>query len=326
MSERGREGVRFGGEGGASAPAVEVRGVSFWYGGGGGDSEAGPALRDVSLRVESGERLGVLGPNGGGKSTLLKIMLGLEVPTSGDVRVFGESPRTARARGLVGYVPQRVTAELRFPLSVRQVVSMPLAVGVRAWRGLGGERRRSVERAMALAGVSGLAERPIGELSGGQLQRAMIARAVAPHPRLLLLDEPTIGIDVSGQRQFAEMLETLRAELGLTIVTVSHELRTVAATSDRVACLRRTLHYHASPAGLTPAVLGEVFSHDVDAIFAAGPAKAGAGEGATRGDGHVHTDACGHVHTEACGHAHAAPAREAGGDGAGAGGARPPRG
>ncbi|VAX38843.1 hypothetical protein MNBD_PLANCTO03-1234 [hydrothermal vent metagenome] len=104
-------------------------------------------------------------------------------------------------------------------------------------------------------------------MSGGQLQRAMIARALAAQPRLLVLDEPTIGIDAAGQQQFAEMLELVQNRLGVTIVIVTHDLRTVAAGCDRVACLHRTLHAHVSPEGLTPAVLAEVFRHEVEGIF-----------------------------------------------------------
>jgi len=120
---------------------------------------------------------------------------------------------------------------------------------------------------MAAVGAEGFADRPIGRLSGGQLQRVMIARALACRPRLLLLDEPTVGIDVAGQQQFAELLTRLHERMALTVMVVSHDLRTVAAGCDRVACLSRTLHSHTDPRGLTPAVLAEVFRHDVAAIF-----------------------------------------------------------
>jgi zinc transport system ATP-binding protein len=238
--------------------AIEMQGVTFAYG-----AEDEPVVEGISLEVARGERLGILGPNGGGKSTLLKLLLGELSPRSGTVRVLGEDPRRAREAGRIGYLPQRVTAELSFPLSVRQVVEQGVSAGVPAWRGLGAERRGRAARALDLVGATDLADRPVGRLSGGQLQRALIARAVAADPKVLLLDEPTVGIDVSGQQRFGSMLETLRAELGLTVVIVSHELATIAATSDRVACLRRTLHFHDAPHGLTPGVLAEVFSHDV---------------------------------------------------------------
>jgi len=245
--------------------AVEYKDV--WYSYPARGDVARPALEGISLAVNAGERLGVLGPNGGGKSTLLKLTLGLLDEQQGAVRVFGETPRRAARAGLVGYVPQRSAAELAFPLSVRQVVSMGVALAVPPWRGLSPPQQVAVTDALAVVGAADLANRPIGQLSGGQLQRVLIARALAPRPKLLLLDEPTVGIDVAGQRQFADLLERLHRQLGLTVIVVSHDIRTVAAGCDRVACLSRTLHSHVAPDGLTPRVLAEVFRHDVAAIF-----------------------------------------------------------
>lgn len=214
-----------------------------------------------------GERLGVLGPNGGGKSTLLKLTLGLLTGYAGTIEVFGVTPEAARKGRMIGYVPQRTRAELGFPLTAWQVVEMGAAVGVSPWRSLSREHRETVRRSMEVVGAEALAEQTIGSLSGGQLQRVMIARALACRPRVLLLDEPTVGIDVAGQKQFADLLKHLHDVLGLTVVVVSHDIRTVAAGCDRIACLSRTLHSHVAPEGLTPAVLAEVFRHDVAAIF-----------------------------------------------------------
>ena len=243
-------------------PAVTVDGVGHRY----PDSQE-DALCGITLSIERGERLGILGPNGGGKSTLIKIILGLIRPKSGTVLIDGEPPERARTDGLIGYVPQRSTAELRFPLGVRDVVRMPIIAGSGLFGRVPQEALDRAEQAMELVGITDLASRRIGALSGGQLQRALIARAVSCGPTLLLLDEPTVGIDISGQRQFAAMLSRLRDELDLTIVTVSHDVRTVGLSSDRVACLRRTLHYHDTPGGLSPEVLAELFSHDVAAVF-----------------------------------------------------------
>jgi zinc transport system ATP-binding protein len=241
---------------------VEYVGVAFTY-----PAAEQAAIEGVTLSVREGERLGVLGPNGGGKSTLLKLTLGLLRGYRGEIRVFGHTPQEARRMHLVGYVPQRVEAELRFPLSVEQVVTMAVAVGVPAWKGVPRESREAVRRALAEVGMDELRRRPIGELSGGQLQRVMIARAIAHAPRILILDEPTVGVDIAGQQQFGELLNRLHEHLHLTTIIVSHDLRTIAAGSDRVACLSRTLHSHTAPEGLTPAVLAEVFRHDVAAIF-----------------------------------------------------------
>jgi|GEM_PF-37367 len=295
--------------------AVELDAVSFTYAG-----AATPAVQSVSLRVQIGERLGILGPNGGGKTTLLKLIMGLQRAQQGRVRVMGLDPVEARHRGLIGYVPQRAEAELGFPLSVRQVVALGATWRLWPWQGAGGAIADRVTRALALVGAESFAEKPIGALSGGQLQRALIARALAGlRPQgagtdrqwsgLLVLDEPTVGIDAAGQQQFAELLKSVHERAGrngtgrsgagqngsgLTTLIVSHDIRAVAAGSDRVACLSRTLHYHDSPSGLTPQVLAEVFSHDVAGL--AGFAAAGPLAGM-----HVHA----HGPGEACPHEHA---------------------
>lgn len=268
-----------------SGPAIEYCGVSFAYPALGGPRQA---LSGITLAVRQGERLGILGPNGGGKTTLLKLTLGLLPLQQGTVRVWGMTPEAARRQGIIGYVPQRSEAELEFPVSARQVVSMSAGRGVAPWSGLPRDRAERVERSLDLVGALDLADRPAGKLSGGQLQRVLIARALAGDPRILLMDEPTVGIDLAGQQKFADLVRTLHERLGLTIIMVSHDLRTIAAGSDRVACLSRTLHSHVAPEGLTPDVLAEVFRHDVAAIF---------------GDVHVHAHpahACrdpSHTHT-----------------------------
>lgn len=253
-------------EGDYSGPAVRYENVSFAFpprAGGVG----GLVLENVTLDVRPGERLGILGPNGGGKSTLLKLTLGLLTGFTGRISVMGLTPEQARRQRVIGYVPQRIEAELRFPISARQVVQMSACAGLPPWRSPGARQRAAIEDSLKVVGASAFADTPIGELSGGQVQRIMIARALACRPRILLLDEPTVGIDVSGQKQFADLLARLHDELGLTIIVVSHDIRTVAAGCDRVACLSRTLHYHVAPEGLTPGVLAEVFRHDVAAIF-----------------------------------------------------------
>lgn len=243
-----------------SEAAVSIRDVSFAYGAG------ETVLKRITFDVPHRARLGILGPNGGGKSTLLKLMLGLLHPRTGSVQVLGLPPREATRRRLVGYLPQRLDAEWRAPLSVRQVAGMTAALALEPWQSMPREIAAHIDRVLELVGMADLAERPIGELSGGQQQRTFIARALASRPRLLLLDEPTVGIDQAGQAQFARLLETIHRELDLSIVIVSHDLRAIAAGCDDIAVLSRTLHYHASPRGLTPDVLAEVFHHDIAAF------------------------------------------------------------
>jgi zinc transport system ATP-binding protein len=296
-----------GGDDHARAPlapaAVEFRAVTFTYPG-----APTPALDDISLRVEPGERLGILGPNGGGKSTLLKIALGLLPGYRGTVSVFGALPHRARRDALIGYVPQQQDVERGFPLSVRQAVTLGAAWRTPPWRPVPRAARERVEHVLGLVGAAAFADRPVGKLSGGQLQRAMIARALAPQPRILILDEPTVGIDAAGQRLFAQLLERVHAELRITILIVSHDLRAIVAGCDRVACLARRLHSHTAPAGLTPQILAEVFSHDV------------AGWGGLVGNLHLHAhreEDCPipgapalHVHTPSCAHTHGHPRQE----------------
>lgn len=242
----------------ADAPALECVGVGFAY-----PRSPSPVLENITLRVERGERLGILGPNGGGKSTLLRLALGLLRGHSGTIRVFGMPPDEARRRGVVGYVPQRVEAELGMPMSVRELVTLGAAWRVPPWRAVPRETSRRVDEMLALVGAGEFADRPAGKLSGGQLQRALIARALAAGAQMLVLDEPMVGIDAAGQRVFADLLARIHAQLGLTTVIVSHDLRAIVAGSDRVACLARRLHAHAAPQGLTPQVLAELFSHEI---------------------------------------------------------------
>lgn len=222
------------------------------------------ALEDVTLHVEDGCNLGIIGPNGGGKTTLLKIILGLLPAYSGNAAVVGLPPAEVCRRGhLVGYVPQRASFEPRFPVNVRQAVAMGLVGKAGLFRRIPRADRDHAEALMERLGVADLADRPMGQLSGGQQQRALIARALAPRPRILLLDEPTVGVDLAGQRRFADLIHDLHQSLQLTILVVSHDLRAVAAACGKVAVLNRRIHFHDSPDGLTPDLLSEIFHHDL---------------------------------------------------------------
>lgn len=246
-------------------PALVFENVSFAYPGASGGA---PALRDISLRVEPGERLGVIGPNGGGKSTLLKLALGLLKPTAGRVETLGTEPADARRLGRVGALPQKVSAELDFPVSARQAVQLAAALREPGWRRVSRDSKRRAAEALSMVGGEAFADRQIGTLSGGQIQRTLIARAIARSAELLLLDEPTVGVDAEGQARFAELLDTLRKRApSIAVVIVSHDIRAIAAGCDRVACLARTLHFHDAPGGLTPQVLAEVFTHGVEGVF-----------------------------------------------------------
>lgn len=229
------------------------------------------ALRDVSLHVTAGSTLAVVGPNGAGKTTLLKILLGLLDGYTGGVRVAGMAPADARRRGdVVSWVPQRAKMHWDFPVTVEQVVRMGLA---RKTRGLLRRYARAdldyVAQVMSLLEIDALAPRPVGRVSGGQQQRAIIARALAARPAVLMLDEPTVSVDAAGVEAFAALMRRIREAFGVTLVLVSHDLRTIVPECQRIACLNRTLHFHDSPSRLTPELLGEVFRCDLTGLYPA---------------------------------------------------------
>jgi zinc transport system ATP-binding protein len=202
--------------------------------------DATPALIDVSLRVNHGEFLALIGPNGGGKSTLLKLALGLLEPAAGRIEVLGTEPRLARAR--VGYVPQFAGFPRDFPVTVGEAV-LHGRLGLRPWwRVLGGEDRQAAAQALLDAEAQALAQRSIAALSGGELQRVLIARALATDPQLLLLDEPTAHVDTRAEAGLFDLLCRLRRRMA--IVIVSHDVGLVSRHVDRIACLNRRLVCH----------------------------------------------------------------------------------
>tara|TARA_R110002073_G_scaffold118918_3_gene259028 strand:+ start:136417 stop:137289 length:873 start_codon:yes stop_codon:yes gene_type:complete len=247
--------------------AIELDHVSYTYPSTGIGTSPVAALQDITLQVDQSTKLGILGPNGGGKSTLIKLILGILKPTAGKIHVLGESPAAARKAGLVGYLPQHIQSHRDWPLSVQQVVELGCTSKLKPWQRLSAQDQQAIRSAIEFVEMQELIDRPIAALSGGQLQRVMIARAIACQPKLLILDEPTVGVDIAGQQRFGNLINTLHRELDLTIVVVTHDMRAIAAVADRVACLSRTLHFHDSPDGLSPAVLAQVFAHDVAGVF-----------------------------------------------------------
>ena len=240
---------------------VDISHVDFGYG------ARQPVLEHIHLEIEAGSTLGLIGPNGGGKTTLMRLMLGQHRPTRGTVTVAGMRPAAAvRAGDVIGYLPQKAHFPANFPLTVRQAVRLGLVGKTGMMRSYAREDLGFVETLIDRIGLTGLADRPVGELSGGQAQRAFIARALAPRPKILLLDEPTTGIDRSGQQRFIEQVMKLKEELGLTLVFCSHDLRAVSSISDRVACLNRTLHYHDVPHRMPERLAYEMFACDLEAM------------------------------------------------------------
>jgi len=199
-----------------------------------------PALEDVTLSIFQHDFLGIIGPNGGGKSTLLKVLLGLVKPDSGDVRIFGKPPE--QTRGRIGYVSQRPSFDRDFPASVNDVVMMGRYSQAGLFRHYNREDKAAAEKALTLVKMEGSRQKQIGQLSGGQQQRIFVARALAAEPELLLLDEPTASIDPTMQNEFYELLDELKRNL--TIIMVSHDIGAVSVYVDKIACLNRRLYYH----------------------------------------------------------------------------------
>jgi zinc transport system ATP-binding protein len=212
---------------------VEINNVDFSYN---GDT----VLKDINLDVRQGDFIAMIGPNGGGKTTLLKLMLGLLKPDAGTIRVNGDSPR--KASSCIGYVPQDVHINSRFPITALDVVLMGRLDPKKRWARKTAANRREALDTLEQLEMAAHAEKKIGELSGGQRQRVFIARALVTHPRLLLLDEPTASIDTRGQAEFFKLLEKLNQEI--TIVVVSHDLLVISRYIKSVACVNRRLHYH----------------------------------------------------------------------------------
>ena len=223
--------------------AVQLEGVDFSY------AEA-PVLEDVDLAVEAGEFVAIAGPNGGGKTTLLRLILGLERPTAGRIRLFGEAPRRFSRRFELAYLPQRAQAALDAPITVRELVS----AGRLARRGAFGRWRRAdglaVLGAIQRVGLAEHANRPVRSLSGGQQQRAFIAKALASEPRLLALDEPTAGVDVDAQDALGRLLDELQGDLGVTILYVSHEFGAIEHVARRLVLVRGGIIFDGAPSEL----------------------------------------------------------------------------
>ena len=224
-------------------PAAALRGVSFAY-------DGRPALKDVTLEVSRGSFTALIGPNGAGKSTVLRLLLGLLRPQSGEVEVFGGA--AGDGRHAIGYVPQRVRIPSGFPLSVHEVVLMGrygrIGIGRRPRR----EDRARVGQVLERVGMERLERSRFAELSGGQQQRALIARALAGEPRLLLLDEPTAGLDPAAQARFYALVCDLQHGEALTLLCASHDLQVVSAHADQVILLDGTVRVQGPPS----AVLG----------------------------------------------------------------------
>jgi len=224
--------------------AVELEGVAFGY------RPGQRVLEDVSLGIGEGEFVAIAGPNGGGKTTLVRLVLGLERPMQGSALLFDEPAHRSSRRHALGYLAQRSELGADAPTTVREVVS----AGRLAAGGLLGPLRKRdralVSEAIARVGLAEVADRPLRTLSGGMQQRAFIAKALAAGPSLLVLDEPTTGVDAESQESLAGLLDRLHSDLGVTILYVSHEFGAVEGFVQRLVLVRRTIVFDGPPGDL----------------------------------------------------------------------------
>lgn len=220
---------------------IEVKDINYHY-------NEHPVLEHISFSVHVGDYMGIIGPNGGGKTTLLKIILGLLVPKGGEVKIFGQDIAQFRERYLLGYVSQRAAhAEFYFPATVEEVVRSGRTARIGLMKRFCPEDREAVAMAMDVADIAPLKTRLIGELSGGERQRVFIARALAGKPGILILDEPVVGVDIASKEKFYSFLTHLNHECNITILFVSHDVGAIAHEVNDILCLNRRLICHGPP-------------------------------------------------------------------------------
>ncbi|WP_096201282.1 metal ABC transporter ATP-binding protein [Bacillus sp. FJAT-45350] len=218
--------------------AIDINHLSFRYGN-------RNVLEDISIQVRNGAFLGLVGPNGSGKSTLVKCLLGLLTPQQGSIQLFGQPISKFRDWDKVGFVSQKANSfNSGFPATVFEVVSMGLFAKVGLFRFLRKHHKQKVRDVIESVGMTDYMNQNIGELSGGQQQRVFIARALVSDPELLILDEPTVGVDAKSVKNFYEMLSNLNKQHGITLVLVTHDIGAMTDHVTDVACLNKHLHFH----------------------------------------------------------------------------------
>ncbi|MDH5511181.1 MAG: metal ABC transporter ATP-binding protein [Nitrospinota bacterium] len=239
---------------------VQVEGLTVILGG-------RVALDDITLNIRAGSFTGILGPNGAGKSTLLKVLLGLIHPQRGSVLVFGHKP--GDSHGLIGYVPQSISGLVGdFPVSALDVVMMGRLGPDKIGRRYGNADRAASMEAMEAVGIEGKAQNRFGSLSGGERQKALIARALCAGPKLLLLDEPTTGVDPVAQDDFYAMLTRLKDANKITIALVSHDVGVITSMVDDLICLNQKVFLHGPPEeALKDGMIGKTYGSRTEIVM-----------------------------------------------------------
>jgi zinc transport system ATP-binding protein len=239
---------------------IEIKGVTFRY-------ETDVVLDNINLSIPEGSFLAIVGPNGSGKSTLLKLILGLLKLQKGEITIFGEDINRFKGWENIGYVSQKANSfNTGFPATVFEVVASGLTKKLGLFRFMKKEDKDQVLQALEAVGMIHFKNRNVGELSGGQQQRIFIARALVSSPKILILDEPTVGVDAQNVDTFYQMLEDLNKNRKITLLLVTHDIGTISDKVTTVACLNKHLHFHGETKEfekLRENGLGEFYGHDV---------------------------------------------------------------
>lgn len=233
-------------------PIIQMRHVSYRY-------EKENVLENIDLMIHKGVFLGIVGPNGSGKSTLLKLILGLIQPQNGEIRLFGQDIHRFRNWEKIGYVSQKANSfNTGFPATVYEVVASGLTKKIGLFRSMSKAGHEKVVQAIQSVGMETFSKNNIGELSGGQQQRVFIARALVSEPDLLILDEPTVGVDAQNVSSFYQLLEDLNKKMGITLLLVTHDIGTITDKVTHVACLNKNLHFHGKTEEFEDLKMGEM--------------------------------------------------------------------
>ena len=223
---------------------IQAKNLSFKYG-------LNQVLDNLNFSIFSGEYVGLIGPNGGGKTTLIKLILGLESTSTGSILIDGELVKNFKNWTKIGYVPQKILqSSIGFPATVREIVESGLNVHKKPWQKLSINDLKAIQKALEISDILHLQNRLIEALSGGERQRVFLARSLVTQPKILILDEPTVGVDSKTQDKFYDFLKHLNHDHKITIIFVSHDLPVVAKQTNRVLCLNQKLIQHDSPADI----------------------------------------------------------------------------
>lgn len=244
-------------------PIVSMKDIMYAY-------ENKTVLNHVNFELPAGSFMGLVGPNGGGKTTLIKLILGLLKPDHGKIQLFGEPIEKFKAKNKIGFVSQKANSFNKgFPATVFEVVSMGLTAKVGYLKFLKSRHKAQILHAIDQVGMREYAYENVGNLSGGQQQRVFIARSLVSEPELLILDEPTVGVDYENVKRFYELLHRLNDEKGITLLLVTHDTGTMTEHATDIVCLNKTLHFHGKPeeyTSLSEKDLSQFYGHPVNIV------------------------------------------------------------